>query len=356
MNQISFRKSAFLAVFLVVAFVAGWEGYWRSQNYELAFNDDESLWSYYRSQVYESSPARPVVIGSSRIKFDLDQNTWEQITGKKPIQLSLVGTSPRPLLTDLGNDPNFRGILLVDVTEPLFFTPDGAFPEKQATRRVKAYPNWSLSQQISFRMNRVLESNLLFLDEEGLSLPALISRLPIQDRPGVWPGPRFPLAWSLNRFDRQTAMTRAFLRDTVMQNQVKAVWNDVREHSPKQAVDGPLLEAILNSVKKSVDQIRTRGGQVVFIRTPSDGPMNIGENLGFPRSKYWDRLLSHTGCRGIYFSDYPELSRFRCPEWSHLTPRDAIPFTRSLIPILEQKTGWKIARHSATPPLVSSTL
>ena len=57
---------------------------------------------------------------------------------------------------------------------------------------------------------------------------------------------------------------------------------------------------------------------------------------------YWDRLLRDTHTPGIHFQDYPALAHFQCPEWSHLTPRDAAAFTQALVPIIEQKAGWAL--------------
>ncbi|MEZ0485707.1 hypothetical protein [Fibrella aquatica] len=343
MKTSNYVKAAWLALAIVLAFVAGWELYWRSQNLQLSYNDDESLWASKRKQVYESSPKRPVLVGSSRIKFDLDQRTWTRITGEKPIQLSIDGTSPRPVLTDLGNDPKFKGIVIVDVTEMLFFTPDGSFPEKEAIKRVTAYPTWSLSQQISFQINRVLESNLLFLDELNLSLNPLLNLLPIPARPGVWGGPQFPREFYVIDQDRQSIMTAAFVTDIGMQNKVKGVWLDVGAHSPPDAIKGPPLLAVLEATRRSVDQIRARGGQVLFIRTPSEGTMREAEKKLYPRAEYWDRLLAYTNTPGIYFEDYPALNHFYCPEWSHLTPEGAITFTEDLIPIIAQKMNWPLA-------------
>ncbi|MBC7921567.1 MAG: hypothetical protein H7Z75_10830 [Ferruginibacter sp.] len=350
MKTPDYRKAAWLTLILVLAFVAGWELYWRQQNHALSYDDDESLWASKRKLVYQSSPARPVLIGSSRIKFDLDLDTWKRLTGEKPIQLSVEGTSPRPMLTDLGNDPRFNGTVLIDVTEGLFFTPSGSFPEKGAITRVAAYPNWSLSQQISFQINRVLEANLLFLDQEKLTLNPFLNSLPIPSRPGVWGGPRFPHAFSVNLFDRQTKMTPAFVADTALQNRVKGIWAEIGAHSPKQGVDGPLLTGILNSVKQSVDRIRARGGKVLFIRTPSDGPLREAEKRMFPRALYWDRLLAYTRTPGIHFEDYPILNQYQCPEWSHLTPKDAIAFTEALLPVVQQKLESPINQRRPQRP------
>lgn len=332
------KKTVWLCAGLVLSFVIGWEMYWRSQNTVLGYNDDESRWASTRQQIYQSSPTRPVLIGSSRIKFDFDLNTWARLAGQKPIQLSINGTSPRPVLTDLGNDPDFKGVVIIDVTEILFFTPDGSFPEQEAIKRVKHYPNWSLSQQGSFQISDWLESRLVFLDETNLALPALLKLLPIPNRPAAWGGPVFPREFMVCSTDRQSSMTPAFVADTVLQNKVKAVWLDVGAHSPAKPVDGPALLAILDATKRSVDQIRARGGQVLFTRTPSEGTMREAEKMLYPRQKYWDRLLTHTGTQGIYFEDHPALTGFYCPEWSHLTPQGAVEFTEALMPIIARKT------------------
>ena len=172
----------------------------------------------------------------------------------------------------------------------------------------------------------------------------------------MWGGPKFPREFSGNEFDRQTKMTPMFVADTTLQNQVKGVWKEIGAHSPKQAIAGPPLLEILNETKQSVDQIRARGGRVLFIRTPSDGPIGTIEKQMFPRLLYWDRLLAYTKTSGIHFEDYPTLTRFVCPEWSHLTPNDAIRFTQNLIPVVEQKTGWSIAKaQSATSIKTSSS-
>jgi hypothetical protein len=60
----------------------------------------------------------------------------------------------------------------------------------------------------------------------------------------------------------------------------------------------------------------------------------------FPRKEYWDRLLAYTGCKGIYYEDYPAMAQFECPEASHLSPAQATIFTKNLIQILNDEKGW----------------
>ncbi len=351
MQTTSCTKAGLLALGLVVVFIIIWELFWRSQGFGVSYNDDESLWAHTHKKIYHSSPTRPVVIGSSRIKFDLDLDTWESIAGKKPIQLSLEGTSPRPVLTDLANDTAFKGTVLVGITEALFFQPSPNPYEIQANKRLGFYPHWSISSQISFRINKVMESCLVFLQENTFALNALLKRLPIESRPGVFVFPNFPMKFTYTRFDRQTYMTPDFVKDTSMQHQMQNIWNNLVINGPPLprpkgvVVDkAKELAKVIEEVKESVNKIRNRGGQVVFLREPSSGVFLEFEKKAFPRQTYWDKLLEETKAPGIHFTDYPTLSQFTCPEWSHLKPEDAVTYTKNLIPILEEKTGWKIKK------------
>jgi hypothetical protein len=47
------------------------------------------------------------------------------------------------------------------------------------------------------------------------------------------------------------------------------------------------------------------------------------------------------GAPGIHFEDHPQLAGFDCPEWSHLTSADAVQFTATLMPLLENALAGK---------------
>ena len=135
-------------------------------------------------------------------------------------------------------------------------------------------------------------------------------------------------------------MTEKFVADTNLQNQVKGIWDFFRKMGKDPPVSGGKLDSIITSVKTSVDKIRARGGQVIFVRTPSSGGFLMGEKMGYPREKYWDRLLAETKCAGIHFQDYPAIDHFECPELSHLKQSDAKIFTENFIKILHDEKGW----------------
>ena len=67
--------SALLAFALALVFMTGWEMKVRRDGYAPAFNDTGDRWSLVRSRVGRE-PGQTVVVGSSRIMFDLDLQTY----------------------------------------------------------------------------------------------------------------------------------------------------------------------------------------------------------------------------------------------------------------------------------------
>jgi hypothetical protein len=94
----------------------------------------------------------------------------------------------------------------------------------------------------------------------------------------------------------------------------------------------------------AVEKLRARGGKIVFVRCPVTGDLRLMESRFNHRYKRWDPLLQMTHAPGIYYSDFPELSGFDCPDWSHLSVPDSIEFTKRLVPRL--RTALEMA---ATP-------
>lgn len=342
-----FLKAGLLAIALIIVFISSYELYWRSQGFTPTFNDDEALWAAKRREVYKPACSATVFIGSSRIKFDLDIDTWRQITGEDAVQLALVGTNPRPLLDDLADDSAFNGKLVIDVMESLFFAP--AAYQVSAKKGIEYYHHLTPAQRMSLALNYSAENNFVFLEQNRFSLDALLTDWDIPNRPGVFSLPPFPKDFGLTTADRQSYMSEKFLRDTCMQNWQMEIWKKIGVVNEKRGVGGDTLENILAGVKASIDKIRARGGQVIFVRTPESGAMKKAAHLSHPRNFYWNRLLLYTHCEGIHYEDYAETAHFICPEWSHLATRDAITYTKQLAWILQNEKGWQFNKRVAKP-------
>lgn len=346
MQPTNYKKAGLLALLLSIIALVSWEYSLRNKGADPSFDDNNALWANKRGMVYEPKDKATVFIGSSRIKFDLDIPTWESLTGNHAIQLANVGSSPRPVMEDLANDPNFKGRLVVDVTEGLFFYPGLATYDGSTNKKIKYYHDITPTEKFSFQVDRVLESKFVFLDQDNYSINAMLDELKIPNRTGE-PFFDFPMQFDRSTYQRQSYMTPEFVADTNLQNRVKAIWMGCARGGGPPPINGKALDSILNWVKIQVDLIQSHGGEVLFVRTPSSGPAIMGEQQGFPRKDYWDRILTTTGCKGIYFQDYPAIANFICPEWSHLKPADGVIYTKNLIRILEDEEGWTFLKNSS---------
>jgi hypothetical protein len=347
MQKANILKAGWLAVILAFVAILSWEIHLRLSGNKITYDDNTALWANKRGMVYQPNDRATVFIGSSRIKYDLDIPTWQAMTGEDVVQLANQGSNPRPVLSDLANDPNFKGKLVIDVTEELFFAAF-AFNDGETHKKIEYYHHITPTQRASFQINHVLESQLVFLDQDEFSINAMLDEWKLPHRPGTFPEPDFPADFGMCTFERQSYMTPRFVADTNMQNQVKAIWRFFGSLDTAAPVSGSRLDAILNSVKADVDKIRSRGGEVIFVRTPSSGPTSQFEAHAYPRNLYWDRMLTVTGCQGIFYTDYPGTAHFICPEWSHLKPADATVYTRNLVNILQKEKGWSMGRKEGT--------
>lgn len=333
------KKAGILATVLSLIILCGWELFLRSQAIGISYNDDAPLWANKRSQIYNAQSNATFFIGASRIKFDLDIETWENITGEKAVQLALVGTSPQLILKNLADDEKFAGKLIMDITEMVIYSRDPG-DQVNAEKSVDYYKKLTPAQWAGFHINHLLESKFVLLDTKLFSLNALLSHLPFLNRPGVRPDVNFPVGFEPTMFNRQNVMSEKFLSDTGRQIAMKNYWRQFGLLSTATGISGDTLKKVFTDLKINIDKIKTRGGQVLLIRPPSSGEMYEAEQKAYPRAAYWDELLVYTKTSGIHFADYPGMSAFTCPEWSHLTPQDAIVFTKKLVEILQQDKGW----------------
>ncbi len=171
-------KAFLLTIVIVVAFTAALELHIRGRGFSPTYNDDKILWANKRKEAYKSRDEATVFVGSSRLKFDVDLPTWRKLTGEDAVQLSIVGTSPRPILRDLGNDANFKGKVIVDMMEPLFYNPATFITEKSGLEALKYYESETPAQRASALLNFKLESRLRFSKKENLDylIYSMISR------------------------------------------------------------------------------------------------------------------------------------------------------------------------------------
>ena len=338
MPERPWRALALIMLGVVVALTAGWEAYWRGKGFLPGdFNNSNGQWAQERRKATGDAT---VLIGSSRIFFDIDLDIWEELTGVRPVQLALEGTSPRIFLADLAADEDFTGTVIVGVTTVLFFTGDGGLRGEV----LKYVREQSPSQRFEYAVFAQLERVFGFLDEQTRPRRQVaIWSFPLRE--GM--PPRFdPRKLEALTSDRNAKLWDRVVDDPVYQAEAKEQWTiGTRNNSPPPSPDGspppPMpdeaINAVIAEVKANIDRIRARGGDVAFLQLPYEGAYADVEDNAFPRERFWDRLLAGTDAVGVSFKDDPALQGYVLPEWSHLSASEARRYTRAVVPMLYGK-------------------
>lgn len=325
---------ACLALALVLC--AGGLGLWEAamRGLELLpgdLGDGKSHWAVERRKITGPVADPVVIIGASRILFATDLALFKELTGHRPVQLALPGTNARPLLSDLAEDEAFAGLVIVGITETSFFREGaGLFGGI-----VDYYKEQTPSQRLGHRIHVALSRVFGFIDG-SYRLPRLIERIRLPEREGVR-GP-YDDVWKLSvqQDDRQTWMWRRIETDAYLRDHARHAWDDFRGDP----VASSMVDAVIESTRTDIDRIRARGGDVVFVRPPSNGPVRVNERLRAPRTRVWDRLISETGTVGIHFEDYREMTDLDQPEWSHVTRDSARRFTGAYVNVMMDNLDW----------------
>lgn len=341
------------AMFGAALLLGGWELYWREWDATPGHRNSVGAWAEQRARINAGEGDATVLVGTSRLLFDVQLPEWERLSGARPIQLALEGTSPLPVLEDLAADPDFTGRAVVDVTPDLFFS--GYALRGEA---VKHYHDRGPSQRSGHWLSKhLLETRLAFYDPD-FALPTVVRRQVWPLRPGMRPRTHVRKLMVLGP-DRNTHMWPRVEFDPAYRRLAQDIWaEDFGGPLPGMdtaAKKGAAIDAQVVRTLKAVERLRARGVQVVFVRPPSGGRYYDYEQQHLPRAQTWDVLLARTGLPGVHFEDHPDLQGLDLPEWSHLSAADARRYTARLQPLVErafrqQETASNAERVAVAAP------
>jgi hypothetical protein len=320
------------ALALTALMIGGWEYYWRAFGSEPGYLNSDGEWAVQRDRIHHGEGGKTVLAGSSRVLFDVQLPVWEHITGERPIQLALEGTSSIPVLEDLAADQQFTGRLLVGVSPDLFF---GGFAFRGSA--VKYFHKWSPSQRVGdWISTHWLEPYFAFYDPD-FALATVLRRQPWPVREGMHQELRVRKLMVQPDEDRNSHMWSKVENDPEYREIARKTWAQ-KFNEPIPGMETPekakaKIDEQIDKAAKAVIALRARGVQVLFVRLPSAGEFYAYEQKYLPRTQTWDLLLQRTGVHGIHFEDYAELQGYESPEWSHLAASEATRFTTALVPI-----------------------
>ncbi|MES2130591.1 MAG: hypothetical protein V4463_25240 [Pseudomonadota bacterium] len=327
------HRIAIVALVLLVLLMAGWEAYWRDFGAVPGYYNDAAHWSAQRHRINRGEGGKTVLTGSSRVLFDVQLDVWEQVTGERPIQLALEGTSPLPVIEGLAEDPDFTGKLVVGVTPGLFFS-GFTFRANVFDYTRREGPSQRIGHWLSVHL---IEPYFAFFDAD-FALGTVVLRQDWPAREGLHASINVRKLMVQQDPDRNAHLWRKVETDIAYRNWCRMIWSQYLDSLPPPmatpARKKAVIEAQVARAVAALAKLRARGVKVVFLRSPSVGDYYASEQKFFARGETWEPLLAATKAPGVHFDDYPQLQGYELPEWSHMTQADARRYTAQLAPLL----------------------
>ena len=332
-------KLVLIAVIILIVGIALWESLARKMYHVPGtYQGLGFMWAEQRRKLDEPDhDVRVILSGSSRLLWAADLDILEEGLGTRPIQLALPGTSPALIVENIVNNTDFDGLIIVGVTPFLFNRLNGGFMGRVSLDR---YHNASPSQISGDKIHRFLSDYFGFLDD-AFDLFSLIERYnTFEDRAGA--EDLKSGLWKLGNMydDIQTDMWEPIeQRGSFDNQQILNFWtpglNRPAETPEKMA---ELAEKTLDFYAPLVTKLQGRGGDMVFIRMPSEGRYLEHDTKTNHRELLWNPVSKGLGATAFNTFDYPELStELDIPEWSHLSRDSQDKWSRDVVSIMVEE-------------------
>jgi hypothetical protein len=300
-----------VALVLLVGVVGSWEAFWRSHDFVPTVSDDPALWARTRERANEQGEDAVVLVGSSRMQMDIQQQAFARTTGwSEALQLAVVRGPSFPVLENLAADERFRGVVICEINPVLFFadTPridrmlDGHFAAFEALM-----PGARVEQRLAMTFQASFVTRLPDLGFAPLRQAWSYGRLPL---------PGYNSSVSEDRFRYGD-----YLKVPNLAAANRANARLMRSTTPRVLQPSQLAER-LREADAFVRAIEDRGGQVVFVHLPSSLHVLAYEERWWKRADTWDKLVPATDAVAVHYLDHSPLRSFDPPDGDHLG-RDA---------------------------------
>ena len=324
-----------LALLLLVVLVGGWEWHWRAFGSLPSIENSNGLWARERRRLDEGDGRNTVIAGDSRMLFDVDLDTWQRLSGERPVQLAIEGTSVLFTMEDLADDPHFHGRIVAGLAPQVFFYGFGFRADV-----IKYFHKETPAQRVGQWLAMHTVDRLFGFYDSDYALGTVLQRQdwwPSRDGVPIYKEVR---KLSISAPDRNTEMWSKVVDDEAYRTLAQSIW--AQRFGPLdeggKAHLGQSIHKQLERAVAVVAKLRARGIPVLFVRPPSAGRYAEHERRDFPRETTWDLLLAQSGAPGIHYEDYPDMQGLSIPEWSHLAAFEKPRFTTALYGAIQRQS------------------
>ena len=334
-----YRKIWLLALTLSVVLLSGWEAFWRLKGFHRTPPEqDPREWALLRKTAAKGGNKAVVLIGTSRMILDFDTDIFAEATGVRPVQLSIEGKSPLAVLANLADDRNFKGTVICDFHEVFIYATEGTKNPRMnlsAQDFVKTYTDRNfLTELLPARIDE--DGHKLFSQTFVFQMPELRPTNVVHYLARGQLPPKPQDSGTITREGMTISLRGRQLTSDELEK-LRKHFEDLTEGCVKNtAISDSLRIDIGSYVDGLVKRIQARGGKVVFVCFPIGGKLWEINERSYPKKDYWDFLASHAAGTWIHFSDYPALSGYNLPDWSHLDADGRSKFTKALTDILRK--------------------
>lgn len=314
----SWSATWLVALALAAALIGVCEYEARTHHQRPSVVDDASSWALMRREV-EGDPNVVAFVGGSRTAIGFSAETFaDEAPGARGVQLGIDGTIPFTILNDLAQDPDFKGVLVLDLIERDITAADVFHFPDTAPFLDRYHHLWRAPGAVANRyLAGWVQSALAVLAIKGYRL------LPAWFGHGAWPQPTW-VAMDRDRIQRADySIAEADALAHKRQNRLRTVerFNDSPEH---------WMATVQRQLEPLFRQIRAHGGDVVVIHMPVTGEYGAAMDRKYPRDAYWDVFARQSTAHVWHYRDLPEMASLVCGDDMHLEEKDQIIYTRAL--------------------------
>jgi len=315
----------------------------RERGFEPTIQDSDLSWARERGRAAALGSKALILVGASRIQLGIDLQVLREGTGMNPVQLAVDGSHFLPVLEGLAQDPSITGSIVVAIDGALLSDvsdSDQALALNRYYFRNRIRPwTWLTSETteswLGEQMRRRLSSysdgsqpldSLLLRVIQRNSTPQYLVTFPDRSRAADYSRVSMP-EFYLRRVAAQ--LGRPLPTGRAMDQAALDAWfaAGLARIAPTSTDRMDLRIAKLRSLAAMV---RSRGGNVVFLKMPVSGMIRAIEERGEPRHLVWDRFAAMVDAPTIHYGDVAEMREFHCPDGSHIDRQDREAFTRIL--------------------------